>query len=553
MKFSYNWLKQLTDFKQTPEELAHLINVHITEVEEVETEGTGKYTGVIVAEILEIKPHPNADKLKLPVLDIGRGRKIQVVCGASNIEVGQKIAFAPVGAVLPGGKMEAVTIRGVESLGMVCSESELEGSSAKSKGILVLDKNASVGRPVQEYSSTNANKILDLKILSNRPDYLSYIGIAREIATVLDKDWVNPLDFKYPKDTAVDTATHVSLKVDKKLCTKYIAHYVENIEVRESPEWLQGKLIQSGLRPINNIVDISNLVMLELGQPIHAFAYDKVEGNEIQVRKAKDGETIQTLGGETRKLNSDVLVIADKEKPIALAGLMGSEDSGVSDETQAIIVEIATFDPPTVRRGSKTLGLATDASIRFERGLQPALTEIALKRTLSLINEVIPDARIAGSSLVDEVPEPKRETLKINTDQITNLLGTKIPPKEIEKILTRLDFKVKLDGKQLIITPPILRCDIKEAADVAEEVLRIWGVDKVESTMPIVSMMPAVPNKKYEGINAIKDYMAQLGFSETPSHSFIAPEWANKLGLGLVDDLKLKNPLHSHWTHLVPA
>ena len=276
MKFSYNWLKELVIFDQTPAELAELINLHITEVETVESSASG-YNSVIVAEILEINNHPHADKLHLVTLDIGLGRKIVVICGASNIEVGQKVPLAMVGAKLPAGEMKAVVIRGVESTGMICSGTELgfadPAREEKSDGILVLDKKASVGRPVQEYLEVPSDTIIDLKVLSNRPDYLSYVGIAREISAVLGKSLSDKItEYNHQEDPTTKTADKIAVEVtDPDVCTKYLARYVANVEVKESPDWLQKKLISSGVKPINNIVDISNFVMLELGQPVHVF------------------------------------------------------------------------------------------------------------------------------------------------------------------------------------------------------------------------------------------------------------------------------------------
>lgn len=296
MHFSYNWLKELVEFKENPSELSDLINMHITEVETVAGENSG-YMGVIVAEILQIDAHPNADKLHLVTLDVGLGKRVTVVCGASNIEVGQKVPLALVGATLPVGEIKATIIRGVESTGMICSGEEL-GIEKKSEGILVLDKKASVGRPVQEYLDVAEDSIMDLKILSNRPDYLSYVGLAREISAVLltnnpsvkIEDYFVNIKLDYPEDASIKTSDKVSVNVaDPELCRKYLAHYVANVDVKESPDWLQQKLISSGVRPISNIVDISNYVMLELGQPVHAFDAGKILRQAPAVAKAMAG------------------------------------------------------------------------------------------------------------------------------------------------------------------------------------------------------------------------------------------------------------------------
>ncbi|HCR42212.1 TPA: phenylalanine--tRNA ligase subunit beta [Patescibacteria group bacterium] len=580
MKFSYNWLKELVEFKESPEELSNLINTHITEVETTSNSDSG-YNGVIVAEILEINNHPNADKLHLVVLDVGLGRKVTVVCGANNIAIGQKVPLALVGAKLPGGEMKAAVIRGVESTGMICSGAEL-GLEKKSDGILVLDKKASVGRPVQEYLEVPSDTIIDLKVLSNRPDHLSYIGIAREIAAVLGKDFSDQAkSWSYKPDPSIKTAAYVQVEMpDPKICPKYLTRYVSHIEVKESPDWLQNKLISSGVRPINNIVDISNFVMLELGQPVHAFDANKLtkvsllrhpgivqdrildsgvasgapqndEKAQIVVRRAKSGETMLALDGKNYALNPEVAVIADGSGPIALAGLMGSEPSGVTDLTTEIIIEVATFDPVTIRRGSKSIGLATDASMRFERGLQPPLADIAMTRVLNLITQIIPEAKIADGNAEYAAKFTPPPPIICAVDKLNQLLGSHITAKDIGQIMTRLFFDVKSNGKTLTITPPVWRHDIKELADIAEEIVRIWGIDKIVPVLPVAQMVAPAVNQKLIKINELKDFLVQCGFSEAPSHSFIGEEWGSKVGIKLDERLKIANPLNQQWTHLI--
>lgn len=565
MKFSYNWLKELVEFKESPEELANLINLHITEVETVES-SAGGYNGVIVAEILEIKNHPNADKLHLVTLDIGLGRKATVVCGANNIEIGQKVPLAMVGAKLPGGEMKAAVIRGVESAGMICSGAEL-GFEKKSEGILVLDKKASVGRPVQEFLEVPRDTVIDLKVLSNRPDYLSYIGIAREISAVLGKSLSDKIiQYSYQEDPTIKTVDKVSVEVaDPDVCTKYLARYMANVEVKESPDWLQEKLTSSGIRPINNIVDISNFVMLELGQPVHAFDVDKILNNKrsfdsaqddkrvIIVRRAKSGEKIEALDGKVYELNPEIVVIANGNEPIAMAGLMGSESSGVTDLTTEIIIEVATFDPIAVRRGSKSIGLATDASMRFERALQPPLADLAMERVLDLITQVMPMAKIAQGNVEYAAQFTPPKAITCSVKKINDLLGSRIPAKDISQIMERLAFTVKPTGKDLLITPPVWRSDIKELADITEEVVRIWGIDKIVPVLPVAQMTAPVVNQKLTIINRLKDILARCKFAEAPSHPFIGSEWVNKLGLKLDNRLKIANPLNQQWTYLTAS
>lgn len=549
MHFSYKWLKELVDFKESPEELADLINLHITEVETVVNK-SANYSGVIVAEILAIDPHPNADKLRLPTLDTGLGKRVQVVCGASNIEVGQKVPLALVGAILPGGKLEKATIRGVESSGMICSAAEL-GLAEKSEGILVLPKTASVGRPANEFLQLSDDTILDLKVLSNRPDYLSYIGMAREISAVLGKEWSIPIQLDFVTDSNKQTRNQVEVVVkDNELCSYYLARYTSNLEVKESPDWLKDKLSSAGIRPINNLVDISNLVMLETGQPVHIFDAGKIEGKRIVVRRANPEEELLTLGGEKKELSRDILVIADSHRPIALAGIMGGEHSAVSDLTSEVIIESAVFSPSFIRRGSKLLGISTDASLRFERGSSEYLAKLASDRVLSLIQLIIPEAVITEGAVVVGEDQIKRVGILVTDKEISLLLGIKVTKLQITKILEHLGFEVSEVGQTLKIVPPPWRLDIKELADIAEEVVRILGIDKIEPTMPCVVMSQPKVNPRTWQVDALKDYLVQCGFNEAPSHNFISEDRATLLGLKLNPNLKLINPLNSNWTYL---
>ena len=569
MKFSYSWLKELTKFKHSPQELADLIVLHITEVESISS-GAGSYSGVTVAEILEIANHPNADKLHLVTLDVGLGKRATVVCGAKNIEVGQKVPLALVGATLPDGELKPATIRGVESRGMICSAAEL-GLAKEAEGILVLPKTASVGRPVNEVLDAANDAILDLKILSNRPDYLSYVGLSREIAAVAGIKWSMPLELNF-RSTGGSSSDHIGVEVkDEALCPHYRAHFVSNVEVKESPQWLKDKLISSGLRPINNLVDISNLVMLETGQPVHIFDCAKVSGlpgrsptqrvsrlgespqaggKKIIVRRAKAGEKILTLDGVERDLNPEVLLIADHSGPIALAGIIGGESSAVTDLTREIIVESANFNQAVIRRGSKNLGLSTDASLRFERGLTAYLTELGMRRTLNLIQQVMPEAVIAKGDVLIGKRKSIAPAIKFSTRSVNDLLSTKLTNAQIAELLRKLEFGVKYAGGRLSVSPPPFRGDIKEMADVAEEILSLYGINKVSAEMPTGRMLAPKSSPHLILADQFKDYLARAGFTETPGHCFIGADWAAKLGLKLDDELKLLNPLNSGWTHL---
>jgi len=551
MKFSYNWLQELVKFKQSPKELADLINLHITEVESASSAGT-QYSGIIVAEILAIDKHPNADKLRLVTLDIGRGKQTTVVCGASNVEVGQKVPLALVGAKLPGGEIKPISIRGVESKGMICSAAEL-GLEEKSSGIMVLDKSASVGRPVNEFLDTSGDTVLDLKILSNRPDYLSYFGMSREIAAVLGQAWLLPVKLDYIESQDIKTDQTVSITVkDTTACPYYSARFLSDVEVADSPDWLKEKIISAGLRPINNLVDISNLVMLETGQPIHIFDADKLAGEKIIVRRAKDGEEFVTLDGQKISLTKDLLVIADADRPVALAGIMGGENSGVTDTTKKTIIEVANFNPAVIRRGSKKVGLSTDSSLRFERGLSVGLTKLAMDRAINLVKQVSPSALVAQGNVEVGSNQVKPVEITLSLKEVFDLLNLEITENQLTNILTNLGFLVKKSGDNFKIITPDFRSDIQEKADVIEELVRIIGIDKVKPDMPIAKMLPPSNNPLLELIKELKTNLVKAKFNEALSHSFIGEEWASKVGLDLDPGLELANPLSSQWTHLVP-
>ena len=552
MKFSYNWLKELVQFKQTPKELGDLINLHITEIESISS-GSDTYNSVIVGEILEINSHPNADKLRLVKLDVGRGKKIEVVCGASNVEIGQKVPLALIGSKLSGREIKPVIIRGIKSDGMICSAAEL-GLEAKSDGIMELAKTASVGRPVNEVLSLDENVILDIKVLSNRPDYLSYMGLARDISAVLGTKWISSIKTNYKESADISTKDKVAVSIKDKLgCSYYSARFVSNVNVSESPKWIKDKLISAGLRSINNLVDISNLVMLETGQPIHIFDANKVNGKKIIVRKAQAEETIISLDKAEIKLTPEILLIADNENPIAIAGIMGGYESGVTDLTRDIVVEVATFNPSIIRRGAKIIGLSTDASLRFERGLSPYLALNAMNRIMHLINQIMPESIIAKGAVEQGKNKIAPITISFNAKEIAAILGTDINAVQIVSILKNLGFTVAKNNQNIKAIVPPFRLDIRETSDIAEEIVRIMGIDKIDSKMPYVKMLPPTHNYLFKISDQIKDFLAKAGFNEVISHSFIGKDWANKLRIPLDSDLKLINPLNSYWTYLVSA
>lgn len=541
MKFSYNYLKKWLKFKKTPQEIAELMDLHITEVETVTANAA--FTRVVVGEILEIRDHPNADKLHLTKVDVGN-QELDIVCGASNIAVGQKVPIAQVGAVLPGGfEIKEATIRGEKSFGMICSEQEL-GLADKSNGILVLKPSAIPGTPVEEILGAGTDAVIEPKILSNRPDFMSYVGMSRELAAVLNIDFKSPVDLSFT-ESKTKTMTALKVKVeDTKLCPRYLGRVVRNITVKPSPKWMQEVLNASGLRPINNIVDIANYVMLELGNPIHTFDYAKVGGGEVIVRPARTGETLLCLDGVERKIDDKTLIIADHKVPIAIAGIIGGEVSGVDDQARDLVIEVASFDKVSVRRTSKRLGVQTDAELHFERGVDPLSVETAMNRVLNLLQADCPDCEVlAGSVDVHgKLPSPFN-LLRVSSDAISQLVGTPISASQMSGILNRLDLPTEVRRNDLVVKVPSYRKDIVGMNDIAEEVLRIYGTDKVPMVMPSTVgrpfNMPEIEKTKM----LIKELMVRLGFTEIYTHPF--------------DDnrhdghkVAIANPLIEQWSHL---
>ena len=539
MKFSYQLLKSWLDLKLSPQELSDLIYLHITEVESITT--SGKWANFVVGEILNIAPHPNADKLQLTKVDVG-GEVLDIVCGAHNIAVGQKVPVATIGAVLPDGTtIRSAVIRGERSSGMLCSQAEL-GRTGDASGIMILDSNRTPGTSLSEVLGEEGDSVLDLKILANRPDYISYKSLAREITTVLKQDFTPPINIDVKEAGGrVNDFLQVTVQ-DSMACPRYMARVIQQVSVGPSPDWMQSVLLSSGLRPINNIVDAANYVMLELGNPIHTFDYDKISGKDIVVRMAKPGEALLGLDGTNYKLNNQMLVIANAKQPLAVAGIIGGEGSGVTDATQSIVIEVANFDLVSIRNTSRRLGLRTDASGRFERGLDIFLPELALKRITNLIQELCPGCKvIAGLIDVHQKLPPITRALTVSPDKINQLLGIEVPIDEMVDILNRLDLPATLTDENLTIEVPHYRTDIEGVADIAEEIIRIYGTDQVPAVMPKMELrMPQIPEIVLVS-NRIKELLIRLGLIEIYTHPF---------DQGTTGAVELANPLSSEGTHL---
>ncbi len=549
MKASLGWLKEYVPIELPVGEIAERLTMSGSEVGGIERTG-GEWGGIAVGRIVEIGPHPNADRLQLVTVDYGSG-KSTVVCGAFNIRVGDLVPFAKVGARLIDGhtgkttQLKPAKIRGVTSEGMACSEKEL-GLSDSHEGVLVLPSDAPLGAPLTDYLG---DCILDLEITPNRPDCLSVIGIAREIAALTSQTVKLPsLDYE-EHEPAIEGSVSVEI-ADADLCRRYCASLIQDVKIGPSPSWMQQRLSACGMRPINNIVDITNYVMLEFGQPLHAFDFRQIGGGKIVVRRAAPGEKLISLDGVERVLTPDMLVIADNLIPVAIAGVMGGADSEVIDITTSVLLESANFHPTSIRRTSSGLKLRSEASIRFERGISPELTVPALRRATQLIVQLTGGR--AAQGYVDVYPG-KREVKPIMFDPswAKRLLGVDLPRETISRTFVSLGFECDSrdpDG-QLEVHPPYWRMDIGGAADLTEELARIVGYDRIPTTM----LSSPIPQHQSDPLldfrEDLRDQFVRCGFQEAITYSLTSRDRME--AMAQADHLvHLANPLSSDQEYL---
>jgi len=535
MKFSYNWLKELSETNKTPQEIKEDLTAHSFEVEGIEYLARGM-EDVVIGEVLSVEKHPNADKLNVAKVNIGQS-ELQIVCGASNLKEGQKVPVALVGAILPGEfKIKEAEIRGIKSCGMICAEDEL-GLGTDHAGIIVLSQDAPVGEKFATYVGLD-DSVLEIDVLPNRAhDALSYEGMAREI-TLLEKRIILNKNEKIADKFKIGSDLKIEIETDK--CLRYIGARIKNIKIGESPTWIKNRLRASGLNPINNIVDITNYIMLETGQPLHAFDAKKV--SSIGVRMAKIGEELKILNEEDIKLRATDIIITDGAHPIALAGVMGGLESGINNETQEIILESANFDAVTIRKTKSIHKIESDAAYRYERDIDVNFTEHALIKAVEMILEIAQGELVA---INDNYPkELKSWEIKLAIESVDNLLGVKIEQQEIVSILECLDIKVQKNGEVLNCEIPTRRIDLKNQEDLIEEIGRIFGYTKIE-TKPLKEKVQ-VPrkNKERELEWKLKDIMTHSGFDEVKSYSFYSKEDARALGLDDENHTTLMNPMN---------
>ncbi|MEF3691902.1 MAG: phenylalanine--tRNA ligase subunit beta [Candidatus Moraniibacteriota bacterium] len=534
MKFSYNWLKELSETTKTPEEIKDLLTLHSFEVEGIEYSGAG-LEKVVIGEVLKVEKHPDADKLNVAEVNIGK-EKLQIVCGAPNLKVGQRVPVALVGAILPGDfEIKKTKIRGLESCGMICAEDEL-GLGSEHAGIMVLSEDAPIGGSLVDFFDLK-DCILEIDVLPNRAhDALSYEGMAREIALLEGR---HILDEKILLNQEFEIKDELSIKIETDKCPRYIGIKIEDVKIGESPEWIKQRLRASGLKPINNIVDITNYVMLQTGQPLHAFDGQKVSA--ISVRMAEKGEKIKILNGEEINLRQTDIVITDQKEPIALAGVMGGLQSGVSDQTRTIILESANFDAVNIRKTKSTHHIESDAAYRYERDIDVNFTERAACKALKMITELTGGKPVSAQ---DVYPQ-KREAWEIVLleQKVNDLLGLKVPEKEFEKILKNLgiDF-VKKDNEYRCLIPT-RRLDLKNQEDLIEEIGRIYGYNKIETVPLKEEVQTPKPNSQRELERKIKNILAMSGLDEVRGYSFYSREDAQAVGLDDENHVALMNPL----------
>ncbi len=542
MKISLNWIQEYADITGiSPKDYAEAMTLSGSKVEGFAEVGEA-VQNVVIGKILEKEKHPDADKLWICKVDVGTSEPLQIVTAAQNMEAGDTVAVALHGATLPGGiTIKTGKLRGVVSQGMFCSHEELglalsDIPGAAEDGIIVFPEAYAPGTNVKKVVGLD-DVVVDFEITSNRPDCLSAIGLGRETAATFGKPFVTHTPKATGNDENINDFIKVQVQAPEK-CTRYIARGVKNIRIAPSPRWMRDRLTASGIRPINNIVDITNYVMLEYGQPMHAFDRRYLKGGEIIVRCAAADETITTLDGVVRKLDSDMLVIADATRAVAVAGVMGGENSEIQSDTTEVIFESAMFHGPSVRRAAKRLGLRTESSARFEKGLDSTLSLAAVNRACELVELL--DAGTVIGGMVDIYPTPSCErVLPLDADKINQFLGTSIPRERMEEILTAIGFTVKGDK----ISVPTFRADVEEFADVAEEIARFYGYTEIPATALSSSAGIGGRSKSQAMEEKIADMLSVMGYYEVMTSSFTERGAAEKLGRSSEGCIFIKNPL----------
>lgn len=525
MKISLNWLKDYVDLSDlSTDEIVDKLTMSGLEVEDVSDENE-LYKNFIVAEVKSVTKHPNADKLS--VCEVFDGKEnLQVICGAPNVAAGQKVVFAPIGTIIPNGNFQIrkAKIRGVESNGMICAEDELLLSDDHS-GIMVLNENLPAGKPITEALNLN-DVIFEIAVTPNRPDALSHIGVARDLSAIFNRELHIPeIKLKESKKKASEIAS-VEI-IDSTNCPRYSAKVVLNVEVKDSPEWLKNKLTRIGLRPINNVVDVTNFILHEIGQPLHAFDLDLLEGKKIIVQSTTEEKEFVTLDSKVRKLPKGTLMICDAKREVAVAGVMGGENSEINSSTKNILIESAYFNPSSIRKTSKALQLSTDSSYRFERGTDPGITKYAAERAAQLIAEI--SGGEVAEGIIDVYPKIiERKEITLRYQRVTKILGYEISIEKIHQILSRLGIALKdINETSLLASVPTFRPDLEREIDLIEEIARVNGYDNIPVVPKIsITLEQKVDQQKFE--DEVRNIISSLGFFEMINNP-LESEWEAKL------------------------
>ena len=549
MKIPMQWIGAYTPISLEPQAYMDRMIMCGDGVEGYENLGA-EVENVVVGRVLTCVPHPDSDHLRVTTVDVGEGEPLQIVCGAPNCEAGILVPVAKVGARLPGGvKIKKGKLRGVASEGMLCSSTELGVPvelypSVGAAGLLIFQEDYPLGADVRPILGID-DTVMDFEVLANRPDCLSVWGMARETAVACGSTFHKPEITV--KESGGDIHDYVQVEVrDPDLCPRYVARVIKDVRVGPSPMWLRKYLHGAGMRSINNVVDITNFVMLETGHPMHAFDLDMVEGHHIIVRRAVEGEHITTLDGKAHALTPGQLVICDASKPSCVAGIMGGEESEITEKTHTMMFECAVFDRASTRVTSRALGIRTESSGRFEKGVSVKTAMEAMDRACQLINEL--DAGDVVSGVIDLYPEPAQQQVVTGTcKRIAQRTGVDIPPEEIERILSALYFDVKREGDTITAVVPDFRQDVEGEADLSEEVLRIYGYDKIPSTLLRGETTPGGRSDRMRLKDDLADQLQGMGYYEIMNFSFLSPKDIEKLNLPAGDErlqpLQIRNPL----------
>ncbi len=557
MLISLNWLREYVDLPETVEELCERLTLLGLEIEKITRPGEG-IDKVIIGQVLSVEPHPNADKLSVCRTDVGAGEPLQIVCGATNMKPGDKVPTALVGATLPGGfEIGRRKMRGVESAGMMCSAREL-GLGEDHMGLLILPEDAPIGQDIRTYLGLD-DTILEIEVTPNRGDWASMIGVARELAAWFGREFRVPRAVPGEGSQPVQALTSVTIE-DPEGCPRYIARVIEGVKVGPSPDWMARRLTAAGMRPINNVVDVTNYVLMETGHPLHAFDYDRLAENRIVVRRARSGEQITTLDGERRNLTPDMLVIADARCPQAVAGIMGGADSEVTENSTRILLESAVFQPSLIRRTAKNLGLVTEAAQHFQQGADWNMAEYAINRAADLILQLAGGTLAAG--LWDAAPNPPAPvSVRLRHDRVASFLGVEMPVDAQRKTLELLGFtpEAQDDCSTTFRVPSWRVHDVSMETDLLEELARFYGYDRLPETLPPVRANAMVFAPYDEPQEKVRRFLADRGLTEVFNWTFSSPALVERAGLpeSFAQLVRLSNPLTENHvgmrTSLIPG